>query len=148
MPSRVLQGHLWARFWGCWGGSWCPIWCLCGLEGAPRISKTFYFGPLEPPRLRKNNFSSKTTHYQKSRFYHSKIAVFVGEGTKIKTFKKLLNLDTFFWTPFSGYIYGFLLDLFRRRLPKRCFPCLGASRCRFRAPKRTLTPSKTFILRR
>ena len=68
------------------GGSWCPIWCLCGLEGAPRISKTFYFGTLEPPRLRKNNFSSQTKHVQKLRFHRRQIAVFEGGGTEIKDF--------------------------------------------------------------
>ena len=147
MHSRVLYGPLWARFWWFWGCSWCPIWCLCGLEGAPRISKTSYFGTLEPPRLRRNKFTSKTLHFQKSRFYNRTTVIFEGGGTKNNNFKQLLKFDTLFWAPFSCHIYGVLPDLFRRRLPKRCLPCLGASRCRFRAPKRTLSPSKTFILR-
>ena len=79
-------GHPLGSICGFWGGSWWPVWCLCGLEGAPRISKTLYVDTLEPQRLRKNIFNTKTTHFQKSRLYRRKIAVFEGEGTKIKNF--------------------------------------------------------------
>ena len=105
-------GSLLNSILGVLGGSWCPIWCPCGLEGAPRISKTFYFSTLEPPRLRRNNFSSKARYFQKSRFNICKIAVFESEGTKIKNFQNLIKLDTFFVDPFSCYIYGVSLIYF------------------------------------
>ena len=42
----------------------------------------------------------------------------------------------------------FVAVLFRPLLPNRYFPSLGTSRCRIRAPKRTLSPSKTFMLQK
>ncbi len=45
--------------------------------------------------------------------------------------KVLLKLKTFFLKLFSCYVYGSWSVLFRSLRPKRCFPYLGASRCRF-----------------
>ena len=45
--------------------------------------------------------------------------------------KNLLELKTFFLKRFSCYVYGFWSVLFRSLRPKRCFPYLGTSRCRF-----------------
>ena len=43
-------GCLLGSFCGILGGTWGFFWCQNGFELAPRISKTFYFGTLEPPR--------------------------------------------------------------------------------------------------
>ena len=42
-------GCLLGSFWWIWGTPWGFFWCQNGFELAPRISKTSFFGTLEPP---------------------------------------------------------------------------------------------------
>ena len=131
-------------FWGALGG---PFGAFAGLRGHPEFPKLSMFAPLNPYVFAGTILAPKPDIFRNRVFTFVKLMFLNVRERKPIILKKLLKLDTFFAVPFSCYIYGFLLDPFRRRIPKRCFPCLGASRCRFRAPKRTLPPSKTFILR-
>ena len=103
---------------------------------AIQISKTFYVGTIEPPRLRNNNFSSKASIFQKMKLYRCKMEVFEGEGGNpdfrnflgdatvhrnlrwIMAFRSRASSQSFYIT----YVYIIVSFLSHSLLPDRCFP--------------------------